>query len=124
MKIHIFILAVLSALGMGFGLYNNLVQPTNSEIDTSKYEVSFGLLYQVDPVDTAKNYKLCGIDMPDSEIILVSQNLGNCGQSITVRFVQDDSVVSAQIAGILLDSSDKVQVYRLSQPELAEIVVH
>ena len=79
---------------------------------------------EVQPVTPSGEYRLCGVDVTDAEVILVSPDLGDCGESLTIRFL-DGSVLSAPIAGVLLDVPEKqVQVYNLDTPQVTEVVRH
>jgi hypothetical protein len=103
------------------GLFAPVAAPEAAQI---KPHVRPPVFAEVQPVDASGEYQLCGVDVPDSEVILVSPDLGECGDSLTIRFI-DGSVISSQIAGILLDAPEKqVQVYNLETPQVTEVVRH
>lgn len=84
-----------------------------------------GTFAEVYETNSKSDYTLCGVAMrPDSEVILVSPDLGKCGDSMTVVLV-DGSVISAPISGILRHTHDKrVEVYSLETPQVTQVYKH
>jgi len=134
MKINIAVyLVAASVFGLilgAFGLFSkpspgSQIRPEMFAGALAEYVQGAGVFAEVYETTTETNYTLCGTDMrPDSEVILVSDDLGKCGESMTVVLV-DGSAVSAPISGILYGTHNKrVEIYNLDTPQVTLVYKH
>jgi hypothetical protein len=128
--VYLVAVAVFGLILGAFGVFNkpsagSQIRPEMFAGVFADYVQSAGVFAEVYETTTETNYTLCGTDMrPDSEVILVSSDLGKCGDSMTVVLV-DGSVVSAPISGVLHGTHDKrVEIYNLDTPQVTLVYKH
>lgn len=114
--------AVIAVSAFVIGLLIPSKQPAQPVIPAG----SVGTFAEVYSVTDSTDYTLCGVDasLSDFEVILVSPDMGKCGESMTIVLV-DGSVVSAPISGVLHNvPAKRIEIYNLDTPQVTEVFKH